>query len=372
MTFPKAKIYGPFDAVGLRGVTRGRHNEFGLYDGDGLPLPEAEIRGDLFTSSSVGNPDISKQPREIDVPVLFAGLAAKQFGHVILNSMGRLWALESLTPETRLMYLPMRRARLKFYPALKPMLKLMGVRSKPILHDGPTRYRAIHTATDLFGERYGGAASPEFRDWFQRKLPPRSSIEPGLKVYITRSRLGAAVGRYCNEDHLEELLAADGYQIVAPEQHGLNNQARLFQRAEKLIFAEGSALHLYGLVRQDGQSVAVIQRRPNLPKLIEGQLSGAPRVRMVAINAISGLYWPQRRADNVGLTTLDFNLLRDMLTAEGFVTPAARWSAPEAEAQNASLRAGIAESEPLLSEAEYQDWLRNLRRKRRKRRKAAA
>lgn len=365
LNFPEPKLDGPFDAVGLRGKTTGRHNEFGVYLPDGHPVAQTDISGELFTSAPVGSAPSTDALSEVETPILFAGLAAKQFGHVILNSLGRLWALEHLPPETQVMFLPMRRARLTFYPALTPMLRLAGVRQKPLLHRGPTRYRQIYTATDLFGERYGGVASPEFKAWFCRKLPPRGPIETGLKVYVTRSQLGASVGRFCNEDHLEKLLAADGYQIVAPEQHGLNNQARLFQRAEKLVFAEGSALHLYGLVQREGQSVAVIQRRPSLPKLLAAQLQDGPPNTHVQINAITGTYFPPRRADNLGLTTLDFGVLRDQLVAGGFLAKTAPWFAPPPAAQRASLRAGLAAGEELMSAEDHQSWLKDRRRDRR-------
>lgn len=363
--FPEPKLNGPFDAVGLRGKTTGRHNEFGLYLPDARPVAQTDISGSLFTCAPVPQAPSTDALHEVDAPVLFAGLAAKQFGHVILNSLGRLWALEHLPRETQVMFLPMRRARLSFYPALAPMLRLVGMRQKPLLHRGPTRYRQIYTATDLFGERYGGAASPAFRDWFVRKLPPRGPIERGLKVYVTRSQLGASVGRFCNEDHLERLLAADGYQIVAPEQHGLNNQARLFQRAETLVFAEGSALHLYALVQREGQSVAVIQRRRDLPKLLTGQLHDGPANAPTQINAITGTFFPPRRADNLGLTTLDFDTLRDQLVAGGFVSRSAPWSAPRAADQRASLRAGLAADEDLMSAEDHQSWLKDRRRTRR-------
>ena len=365
MDFPEPKLEGPFDAVGLRGKTTGRHNEFGLYLQSGEPVAQADISGGLFTSAPVPSAQAHGDLRDVDTPVLFAGLAAKQFGHVILNSMGRLWALDHLPPETQVMFLPMRRARLSFYPALTPLLRLVGRRQKPLLHKGPTRYQNAYTATDLFGERYGGAASPAFRDWFDHKLPPRGPIEPGLKIYVTRSQLGAAVGRFCNEVHLERLLEADGYQIVAPEQHGLNNQARLFQRAETLVFEEGSALHLYALVQRAGQSVAVIQRRPELPQLLVGQLANGPTNTQVHINAITGTYFPPRRADNLGLTTLDFNDLRDQLVAGGFLSRAAPWSAPPPAEERASLRAGLAADEDLMSAEDHQKWLKDRRRKRR-------
>lgn len=371
MTFKGTEIHGPADTVGVNGPFQavaicgersGRNSEFGLYGEDGLPLPNCDIAGDLFTSTPRKASPGEEPVATCDVPVLFAGGVPQQFGHVILNSLGRLWALDKLPEATALLYLPRRFANISSYPYLVPLLELLGVQTQVFLHQRTTLYRCLYTAKDLFGERHGGAMDPLMRAWISQRLPPKGPITKGRKVYFTRSQLGPKVGRYCNEELLEQLLAADGYEIVAPERLSLSEQVTVMQDAETLLFAESSALHLYGLVQRSGQSAGVIQRRRSLPALIERQLEDGPVV-VHAIDAISSVYWPAKRRDNLSLATLEFNRLRDLLSAARLLSPTARWRAPYAPETAASLHAGLAPGERLLSEQERQTWLRDRRKR---------
>jgi hypothetical protein len=362
MVHTRADIHGPFDAIGIRGDHIGRHSEFGLYGTDSRPVPDADIAGSLFTSGPKVKSPGDTPAVEVTEPVLFAGLVPQQFGHVILNSLGRLWALDQLPRETGLLYLPRRRSSISHYPYLLPLLELLGIRTRTLLHRRPTRYRSLFTAADLFGERHGGAMDPKMRAWLDRRLPPAGSITRGRRVYLTRSRLGPQAGRFCNEEHLERLLAADGYEIVAPERLSLADQVTLFQTAELLLFAESSALHLYGLVQREGQRAAVIQRRRSLPALIEGQLRGGPAA-FHAIEAIQSVHWPPRREDNISIATLDFGRLGEALVATGFLSAQAQWHSPGMAEVAASLHAGLDPGVTLVPDEKRRDWLRQSRRR---------
>ncbi|WP_410350255.1 hypothetical protein [Yoonia sp.] len=60
------------------------------------------------------------------------------------------------------------------------------------------------------------------------------------------------------QDVIEKLLCADGYEVVAPKQLSLSDQITLVHDAEVLLFAESSALHLYGLGQRAHQRVGLI------------------------------------------------------------------------------------------------------------------
>ncbi|MFO8127358.1 glycosyltransferase 61 family protein [Yoonia sp.] len=357
-----ASVYGPFNAVGIRGERVKRQTEFGLYADGAVPVPECDIRGALFTSAPNARLSNDTPLSEISEPVLFAGLAPQQFGHVILNSIGRLWAVQHTPSDTALLFLPRNQARLAYYPYLKPILEMLGLKNRVLLHEQPMRYSTLYTAQDLFGERHGGTMKPQMRDWLAERLSPRDSITKGRKLYFTRSRLGPQVGRYCNEDLIEELLCADGYEVVAPEQQSLSDQVALMQDAEVLLFAESSALHLYGLVQRAHQRVGLIQRRRDLPPLIVNQLQGGP-AEIRAIDAISEIYWPPRRQDNVSIAKLDFDRLRHRLIEERFLSKASRWRTPGTAEVTMSLNEGLMPGTQLIAEEMRLQWLRVQRRR---------
>lgn len=360
-----SEIYGPTDCTGVRGRFKNRHWKFGFYDAFNKPVPNCTIEGDLCSSSPERNPSFAPPKSKLDQPVLFAGLAPEQFGHVILNSLGRLWALEHLPRDTALLFMPRKKVDPSLYPYLRPVVDLLCPNRSIIFHPENTRYVNLYTAPDLFGERHAGRMLPAMRQWLKQKLPPSGPVSKGRRVYFTRSRMGPSVGRFCNEPLLEHLLIADGYEVIAPERLTLAEQIAIMQDAELMLFAESSALHLFGLVQRKGQKAGVILRRRELPKLIVNQL-GDGDAKIVTIDAISEIHWPPIRQDNASVAVLDFDKLRADLVKDGFVRRTAAWRAPYIGETASSLSAGIQPGMKFISEDAREDWLRTQRQKRSK------
>jgi hypothetical protein len=363
--FPAGVVTGPAHTRSHFVRLGRRQAEFGLYDSSGTPLPDCDTTCGRLSSRPADRRFPNEPTKRLDGPVLFAGLSREQFGHVITTSIGRLWALEHLPSGTRLLYMPRKAAFLPRYPHLEPILRLFGIEAPPVLVDGPLEIAETYTATDLFGERYEGAGSPEFFDWIDRTLPPGPEAHGARKLYVTRSRLGPDVGRFCCEDLLESLLAEAGYEIFAPEEHSLSSQIAVYRAASYLVFSESSALHLFGLVRRPNQRVAIIQRRHALPLLIENQLRARTGEEIAAIDAIDAVWWRPVWADNSAIVTLDFARLRDALREAGLLPPGTAWRLPTAEETARSLRWGLVEGEALMTDEERAVWVTKNRAERR-------
>jgi len=236
----------------------------------------------------------------------------------------------------------------------------MGMINPIAIVDGNMHFEQLHSAPELFGEATQCKAQDGFYDWLDRRWPPRK-ITPGRKIYLTRSAMGARAGRFVCEKELETLLIKEGYEIIIPEALSLQDQLEVLQTAEKLIFSEGSAVHLYSLLRQPGQISAVIQRRKTLPPVMESQMQDRVAAPFLAVNAIDETYWPSRRGDFLAVSTLDFDRLRDALKASGLIL-GDDWVSPTPKQIRASLQASVGEGETLHTEEERLTWLRTLRR----------
>lgn len=369
MAFDTPELIGETQAFAQWGdwITR-RRQYFALYDADGKPHRNCGIVSGQFNNVPEKVPDLAGIARSLDGPVLFAGLAPQQFGHVLLTSLGRLWALERLPRDTTLYFVSKKAARPRSYQHLRPALQLFGIGNPVVVSRDPLRIDRAYLASDLFGEAHDGRGAPQFHDWVDRRLPPPGPVDAGRSVYVTRSRLGPGAGRFACEDYLEALLRDQGYEVFAPERHDLATQVRTFQQAGRLIFAEGSALHLYGLVARQRQKVAVVQRRIELPPLIEAQLTDRTGVRVEFINAIREVYWPPVPGDHYSIAILDFERLENALARAGMISKQkTAWTAPDDNALQASLTAGLKPGEKLYDEAGRDAYLRERRRRLRKR-----
>lgn len=333
---------------------------FGVYSHAGHLLPDTSINTSVWVARPAATAAPVQDSSRLFGPALFAGSADKQFGFLLLNALGRLPALDSLPPETTLVYAAKKTARPSGFAALPQILRSLGVNNPVLVTENPLAFEQLYTAPDLFGEATGCTAQPEFYDWIDSRWPRPAPADPDAKLYVTRSNLGPDAGRYACEDHLERLLAAEGYRIFAPEAHSISDQVRAFQSAGKLIFAEGSALHLFALLRQPDQISAVIHRRETLPEPIVAQMRDRAGPPTVAINAVTETWWPPQRGDHLGRSVLDFDALKAGLIDAGLIGGHG-WSAPDRGQVHASLRAGLKPDQDVMSAQDRTAWLRSKR-----------
>lgn len=345
------------DAFCLQGVRYDRRTTgFGIYGPDGVLLPNAEIR----TASWANRPDATATiPGEVTRvlgPALFAGSSDKQFGFVLLNALGRLWALDELPADATLVYAARPMARRVDHAILGRVLRSLGIRETILVAETPLWFESLSLAEERFGECLDGRGMAEFYAWLDTRWPAQGAPDRQDRLYVSRSGLGPQAGRYACEEHLEELLRAEGYEVFCPEAHPIEEQVRRFQAAGQVIFAESSALHLFSLVRRPGQISAVIQRRNSLPDVMKTQMADRPGQPTVSIDAISELWWPPSRGEHLGLSVLDFPRLSEGLAALGLIG-ARRWANPEREQVFRSLRAGLAEGEDVMDAGARVAWL---------------
>lgn len=366
-TEAQGQIHGPFaPAYCERGERISRiKTGYGVFSTQNRALPETQIRTSTWiTKPALGVPPPKETPQLLG-PALFAGSTDKQFGFALLNGLGRLPWLDDLPPMTTLVYAGKVGVSLHDYSQLPRILRAFGVLNPVVVIEDNLRMSEVYTARELFGESLEGRALPGFYDWIDRQVPSLAAPDPDDRIYVTRSAMGPKAGRYVCEDHLEKLLIAEGYRIYAPEAQPLADQIATFQRAGRLIFAEGSAVHLFALLRQPGQISAVIQRRPSLPEIMQNQMADRAGTPTVAINTVTDLWWRPDRAEHKGLSVLDFDLMRDQLVAAGLITGRG-WAAPSQSALDQSLRAGLEAGESLIPDADRAEWMKNHRRNRRK------
>ncbi|WP_420585171.1 glycosyltransferase 61 family protein [Ruegeria sp.] len=335
-----------------------------FYRPDGRVMPNGDIVSGQLSTPPCQTPPAQPGAKRVQGPVLFAGLALEQFGHVLINSLGRLWALQHLPPETRLLFIPKRSEEPEKYRHTASVLRWLGFSGEFLLARTDTTFEELYTCPDIFGERYGGQGLPGFYTWLDGRLPVAQDIDSDLKLYVTRSGLGHNVGRYACEDHLEHQLRRQGYRIVAPETLGLAEQTHLFRSAGKLIFAEGSALHLYALMNRPEQNCAVIKRRESLPPLISSQLIDRTGRGPHIVDAIRDVFWPPVRSDHLSVSVLDFDKLGADLENVGLIDRSLGWDRPDPSVQQASICAGLADGQTMLNADQRRDFLREIRARR--------
>lgn len=275
---------------------------------------------------------------------LFGGNFRGHFGHFLVESTARLWALDHLPvqPES-ILYLPYRGEVgpiEKVIDGHDGFYRLLGIDVPVRTYGSPLRVERLFVPELGFGwaERYAG--SPAYRAFMQGRLRAAVAPKGGKKLYISRARLAAQRGGILGETVIEENLARAGYEVFHPEKHPIDVQIARYRAAERIVALDGSALHLAAYVTDPGTRVAMILRRS---KALAGdyqlQFRAFCDVALDVINVVrtDWVSGGSNRVDFRSVGEIDFAALFRMLAAEGYVSKSFRPRLPDAKTMTSML-----------------------------------
>ncbi|MES2846229.1 MAG: glycosyltransferase 61 family protein [Pseudomonadota bacterium] len=232
-------------------------------DGSHVELSRAWIRALKPTPI----PTLSPDEPVVDLPGrhLFAGHFRGHFGHFLVESTARLWALDHIGQKPDgILYLPYRGSVGPIERAIEgheAFFRLLGIDVPLRTFGSALRVERLFVPELGFGwsQRYAG--SPAYRAFMQGRLSDAVTAEGGDKLYISRAKLNAQRGGILGETVIEDNLARAGYDIFHPERHPLEVQIARYKAARTILALDGSALHLAAYVLAPGAKVGIILRR---------------------------------------------------------------------------------------------------------------
>lgn len=82
----------------------------------------------------------------------------------------------------------------------------------------------------------------------------------GLRVWLSRSKIGSDNLVFTNEREMEELLSSRGWMIFHPEEHSMEEQLEVFASGEVVMGCIGSAFHTLLLMKNPRSRYIVVNR----------------------------------------------------------------------------------------------------------------
>lgn len=331
----------------------------GVYDGGGALVPLAGHTGERTEEVA---PPLLRRDDLVPTPGrwLFGGWLQPHFGHYLTYGLGRLWPLcrpAGGIEGVAFLALPTGRRQddpLAYSPAIRDILACLGLGTRlPVrVVAEPTRFEHLAVPAPLL---LGAPGAPPGHDaaflGLLRAMRRSPLVHDGLAlpgVYVSRRRLRRK-GGILFEKRLEENLAAEGYAILYPERLSVPGQLAVYAAARRLIFAEGSALHLAVGCMEKGDRVAVIARRRPVTEPVRRYLD-ASGARTTVVQALRGAVTFAEggrlvpKSTFLGLALLDLAAVRDQLVAAGFCHGRG-WSIPTEAEVAARIAAAIAARE---------------------------
>lgn len=254
---------------------------------------------------------------------LWGGLLWMHFGHFLVESTARLWALDHLDePIEGILFAPKRpRNGSEVHAFQHEFVKLMGTDVPVVCLDAPTRVERLIVPGQGLGLGSMIEGTQNYRDAIARHFAKDIKAKGPEKIYISRSALPAGRGNLIGEAELEIELKAQGYAIFHPEQHDLSSQIATYKAAGHIIAAEGSALHLLAMVAQADQQVAIIVRRPSSATVqLERHLKAFAGITAVTLSQLTRSWKPTGPAKSrLWMGELDMPALQKDLADAGFI-----------------------------------------------------
>jgi hypothetical protein len=255
---------------------------------------------------------------------LYGGWLRAHFGHFLLESTSRLWALDKLGETIDgIIFVPFRRGGVgRAKKQYSPFLDILSG-GKPIrIVREPSQVDTLFVPDPGFGHHYRMCGSPRYRAHTRAQVAATIKPEGPERLYVSRSALMDKRGGVLAETRLEALLQANGYTVFHPQQHSIAEQLAHYRAARYLVSLDGSALHMAAYALQPDARVAmVLRRQAGLLADLASQIELFTDAKVHSLDALcaSWVAHDAERVDFRSIGELDFNLLQRELTDAGFI-----------------------------------------------------
>ncbi len=261
---------------------------------------------------------------------LWGGVLWMHFGHFLVESTSRLWALEQWKDKIDgVLFIPKRpRNGSEVADFQTDFLTLMGADVPLKCLDAPTQVEHLIVPGQGFGLGRMIKGTPAYRAAMTQNFAKDIKADGPEKLYISRSGLPAGRGNLIGETALEGHLAAEGYTIYHPQKHDIHHQIATYRAARQIIAAEGSSLHLLAMIARKDQHIAMVVRRPSsATEQLETHLRSFAGVEPVTLNHLKRSWKPKGPAKpRLWMGEMDMPALQAALAKGGFLKSAApKW-----------------------------------------------
>jgi hypothetical protein len=197
---------------------------------------------------------------------IWCGPVSNHFGHMVADFGMRIAASSRLDATTPLVFSV---ADAAGTPGAQPappffwqIIDHLGVdRRRIMLVSKPSRFARLIVVPQA-ERRFGGGPGRQHLQLMDALTPPAPAADRDIACAFVSRGLWPK-GRFAGEAYLDQVFAAAGVTVFHPETVDLQTQLRLYRRARRLIFSEGSALHALQLLGHVDAEIAVLTRRPS-------------------------------------------------------------------------------------------------------------
>jgi capsular polysaccharide biosynthesis protein len=224
----------------------------GAFDASGAFIESFDLLRTSWTSRRAA---FVRPQHRLTGEYVYGGVLFPHFGHFLLESLSRVWAIKELHGADILWH-SQQPPRLERWQ--KQVFEILGIdesRFSYITHS--TSIESLILPQPGYVNRH--FAHPDHiraLDAFCGKRPT-----PDIKVWLSRSALAESSVRIDGEQELERALESDGWRVVHPQRLSIRDQLEIWSSAEIIAGFAGSAFHLAILIRDLQAKLVIFARR---------------------------------------------------------------------------------------------------------------
>lgn len=195
---------------------------------------------------------------------LYAGGLFEHFGHFLSESIHRLWRYKSTEFNGVVFACKPTVNSIENLPNyVLEVFSLLGISQEKIF-----LARELTNFEELVVPEQGTVLNGVPHDWYVEYLQriqdkiPKINENAYDKIWVSRENFLSA-GRVLGAGYFTDLLVQNGYTVFKPEEHSLLEQLSIVLSAKKVIWEEGSSMHLLDLIGKLNSSNLVLARRPH-------------------------------------------------------------------------------------------------------------
>ncbi len=306
-------------------LTPTQHHSGGKLIG-GLSFPDQYP--DFARHNRAGKPSdvrpatFSKTPRKISGTYIYGGLLMHHFGHFIVECLHRLWITDKMEyKQLPVLFIGSPNEEITDV-FLEQAGEYFGINNFTVIREDAIVENLI---IGEMSNQFKSPEHPQHSHWitkrYEANLTGANNYPKKLAIMRSHIKTGSILG----EHHIEKLLAENGYHIFKPEEQHLKEQLLHIAAAEKIVFSEGSAIHLIDLLPPIKADVAILHRRSG-SRIPQDSLQGKVK-SYCSLRDTTEIIHPNPKVPNAAhraLSYIPLNEVFDFLECHHFVPTGSR------------------------------------------------
>lgn len=322
-------------------ATPSRFSLSGVLDVDGN-MVEQSISWTSSTQRVNQSPAKPESAKRLEGRYVFGGILYGHFGHFIVESLARIWALDAEGVQADgLLFTPKAIGfPEKAVKKLQALADHLGIRLPIVVAEEPLQVDELYVPAQGVGMNDLIEGSAAFRAYMNAHAGVLIEPKGGEKLYISRSELPRDRGSVLGEYRIEEYLRAEGYEIFHPQKATPAEQIARYKAARLIVAEDCSPVHLLGYVGNANQNVAVILRRSMaVGAYLSRQLRAFKGMQATEIQCLLDDWMPMpgSRPSRSSWGEVDFGKLHAALLASGHISGTTPWPSLSEEERAAEL-----------------------------------